>query len=311
MKFVDRLFSLAVLGISIPPTTLVAAFSATLSASPTIQSLINTHQSEIATLKDIAAAISDDEAVAPKNDIFYLRYVLNDAYDDEEQRTAALKSNLQWRMNEGNSIVSSAHEAIASAMEGGTWSNEPVRNAAPNAKLINEFIQSPQCITTSLPTTNDLVYCVRAGKIDDTGLMETVSVDQMVDFFLYCKEVNAKVADMRSLQADSLVKIVTCNDLTGVKLIGGSSDFRTSLSNASKKANELYPSLNGPTLMLNIPSLLRPLVKIFKLLLPKAVMKRIRFENGPLKDVADLREIADGGAGRDEFVNQVTTLAYD
>jgi len=140
--------------------------------------------------------------------------------------------------------------------------------------------------------------------------MSAVSIDEMVDFFLYCKEVNAMVADMRSLQTDSLIKIVTCNDLKGVKLVGGSKDFRASLSAASKKANALYPSLNGRTLMLNLPSLLGPLVSIFKLLLPKAVTKRLRFENGPLKDVEDLREIADGGKGRDEFVDQVNALAY-
>mmetsp|Transcript_23746 Transcript_23746/g.50840 ORF Transcript_23746/g.50840 Transcript_23746/m.50840 type:complete len:168 (+) Transcript_23746:2-505(+) len=165
-------------------------------------------------------------------------------------------------------------------------------------------------MTTSLPTTRDLIYCIRAGKIDDKGLMSAVSVDQMVEFFLYCKEVNAAVADMRSLDADSLISVVTCNDLSGVKLVGGSSDFRASLSAASKKANELYPSLNGRTLMLNLPSLLGPLVKVFKLLLPRAVTRRLRFENGPLRDVDDLREIAEGGTGRDEFVDRVNALAY-
>mmetsp|Transcript_11325 Transcript_11325/g.20820 ORF Transcript_11325/g.20820 Transcript_11325/m.20820 type:complete len:310 (+) Transcript_11325:53-982(+) len=307
MKVLDRIFHLAILGISIPSATFVVAFSAPTSS---LQSLLTTHQSSIASLKDIATTISENESVAPPSDVFYLRYALNDSYDDDEQRIAALKSNLEWRMNEGNTIVTSAYNAIQSAMEGGKWNNEPIRNAAPNAKIINEYLTTTQCITTSLPSTNDLIYCIRAGKIDDKALMSAVSIDEMVDFFLYCKEVNAMVADMRSLQTDSLIKIVTCNDLKGVKLVGGSKDFRASLSAASKKANALYPSLNGRTLMLNLPSLLGPLVSIFKLLLPKAVTKRLRFENGPLKDVEDLREIADGGKGRDEFVDQVNALAY-
>jgi len=312
MKVLQTILHIATLGISIPSSTtiFVAAFSAP--ASSSLQSLLATHQSSIASLRDTATTITQDKAVAPQNDVFYLRYVLNDSYKNDEQRIAALKSNLEWRMNDGNAIVTSARSAINAAMqtENGKFNNEPIRNAAPNANIINEYLTTTQCITTSLPSTNDLIYCIRAGKIDDKGLMSKVSIDQMVDFFLYCKEVNAMVADMRSVQSDALLKIVTCNDLKGVKLVGGSSDFRASLSAASKKANELYPSLNGRTLMLNLPTLLGPLVKIFKLLLPKAVTQRLRFENGPLSEVEDLREVAEGGVGREEFVGQVNALAY-
>ena len=280
------------------------------SATPSLQSLLSTHQSDIASLKDVASKISADEAVAPQNDVFYLRYVLDDSHESDEQRVAALKSNLEWRMKEGNNIVTSAYKAVQSATSEGKWNNEPVSAAAPHSNLINKYLKSEQCITTNLPSTNDLVYCIRAGKIDDNALMSDVSVDQMVDFFLYCKEVNAEVADMRSLAADKLIMVITVNDLSGVKLIGGSSDFRTSLSAASKKANELYPSLNGRTLLVNLPRLLGALVKLFTPLFPPAVRERLRFESGPLVGINDLREIAEGGKEREEFVNQIDALAY-
>ncbi|KAL7526293.1 hypothetical protein ACHAWF_001712 [Thalassiosira exigua] len=308
MKVLDAIYFLAIIGISIPSTPLVAGFSA---ATPSLRSLLAANQNDVASLKDVAIeAAGDDEAVAPKSDVFYLRYILDDSYANGDERVAALKSNLKWRMNEGNAIVTSAHEAISSATADGKWNNAPVRAAAPHADVVNEFLTSAQCITTSLPSTNELVYCIRAGKIDDKGLMSAVSVDQMVEFFLYCKEVNAMVADARSEQADALIKVVTCNDLAGVKLLGGSKEFRKSLSNASKKANDLYPSLNGRTLLLNLPGALGALVKLFTPLFPEAVRKRLRFESGPLKDVEDLREIAEGGNGREEFVEQVTVLAY-
>jgi hypothetical protein len=92
-------------------------------------------------------------------------------------------------------------------------------------------------ITTTLPSTGDPVYCIRAGRIDDVGLMSDTTIEQMVDFFIYCKEVNSAVADLRSIKADVLVKLIT--------LVGGSRDLRKSLSAASKKANELYPTFNG------------------------------------------------------------------
>jgi len=305
MKSSIRLLHLAIVGIYIPSTI---AFSAT---TPSLQSLLTTHQSGIASLKEIASTLSADEAVAPQDDVFYLRYVLDDGYGDDDERAAALTSSIQWRMNDGNSIVTSARNAVKSATADGKWNNEPIQNGAPHGNLIQEYLKTPQCITTSLPTTNDLIYCIRAGKIDDNGLMAAVTIDQMVDFFLYCKEVNAIAADMRSLETDSLIKVITCNDLAGVKLIGGSSDFRTSLSAASKKATAYYPSLAGRTLMLNLPTLLGALVKVFTPLFPKTVRNKLRFERGPLKDVEDLRDIAEGGKGRDEFVEQVNALAYD
>ena len=46
------------------------------------------------------------------------------------------------------------------------------------------------------------------------------STDEMVDFFVYCKEVNAQVANQKSLASDRFVSVLVANDLSGVKLIG-------------------------------------------------------------------------------------------
>jgi len=300
------LLHLAIASISIPSTS---AFSA---KSPSLQSLLTTHQSGIASLKNIASTLSGDEAVAPTDDVFYLRYILDDGYDNDNERAAALKASIEWRLGEGNNVVTSARNAVkAATADEGKWNNAPIQSAAPHSAIISDYLKTPQCITTSLPTTNDLIYCIRAGKIDDNGLMAAVSIDQMVDFFLYCKEVNAIAADMRSLETDSLIKVITCNDLAGVKLIGASKDFRSSLSTASKQASICYSAYAGRTLMLNLPTLLGALVKVFTPLFPKTVRSKLRFEAGPLKNVEDLRDIAEGGVGRDEFVDQVNALAYD
>jgi hypothetical protein len=140
--------------------------------------------------------------------------------------------------------------------------------------------------------------------------MSSVSVEEMIDFFLYAKEVHSAVANMRSLEKDSLIQVITCNDLSGVKLVGGSSDFRSALSLSSKKASQLYPSLSGKTLMLNLPTLLGALVKLFTPLFPESVRKRIRFQSGPLKNVDNLMQIAESGVARSEFVKQMEMLAY-
>ncbi len=86
-----------------------------------------------------------------------------------------------------------------------------------------------QCITTSLRSGN-LVYCIRAGRINNVGLMSESTIKDMVKFFLYCKEVDLALADACSLESDTLVKLITCNNLAGVKLMGGSLDLHKALS---------------------------------------------------------------------------------
>jgi hypothetical protein len=173
-----------------------------------------------------------------------------------------------------------------------------------------KFLTPVNAISTT-SSQNDLVYCIRAGQIDDVGLMEAVSVDELVDFFLYVKEVNAIVCNQRSADTDKLSKIVTCNDLKGVKLIGGSATFRQALSASSKVAINLYPATAGPTLLLNLPPLLSALVKLFTPLFPAEVNKRLKFAQGPLKDVESLTQIVPGGSKRDQFMKQLDDLVYN
>ena len=153
------------------------------------------------------------------------------------------------------------------------------------------------------------MYCISAGKIDDRALMSEVTSDQMTEFFLYCKEVNAIVADIRSVSSDKLVYVITANDLNGVSLLGDSS-FRKALSASSTKANDLYPALSGPTLLLNLPPLLGALAKLFTPLFPPEVKQRLKFEQGPLRNVNDLTDIL-SGATRDVFLNELEALVYN
>ena len=96
-----------------------------------------------------------------------------------------------------------------------------------------------------------------------------------------------------------------------MKLVGGSSDFRSALSLSSKKAVELYPALSGRSLLLNLPSLLGAPVKLFTPLFPDAVRKRIRFEKcEQLKNVDNLMQVVESGAVRDEFIEQIDMLSY-
>ena len=201
---------------------------------------------------------------------------------------------------------------IVAATSGGDrkWDNAPVRDNAPSASKINQYITPTTTITTS-SSEGDLVYCIRAGLIDDKALMSSLgSSAEMVSFFLYCKEVNALVANDRSLEKDKLLYVITVNDLNGLQLIGGDATFRQALSDSSKLANKLYPELAGPTLLLNLPRLVSALVKLFTPLFPPEVQARLKFERGPLEKVDDLMDISYGGKDRDEFMADLSKLCY-
>lgn len=286
----------------------VGALGFSLSDKP-VSILLSENADKISSLKEVAAAIASD---APEDDVFYLRYALTGA--DEEEMKSRLEENVRWRSSgEGRLVCDAAKVAIEKATSGDVWNNDPVRAAAPYASVVNDFITEASIVTTS-SRAGDLIYCIRAASIDDTALMSAISVENLAHFFLYTKEVNAAVANQRSIGSDRLVCVCTANDLSGVKVIGGSAEFRKALSAASQKANELYPTLSGPSLLLNLPRLLTALVKIFTPLFPEEVRKKIKFARGPLSDVTALNEILAGSGGdgskRDNFLTAVEELIY-
>lgn len=283
----------------------IVSFSAV--STKSTSALLADYADNIKTLKDKAKRTMDNP---PGNDVFYLRYCL--AFpDDIPAQKERLEANLEWRSKGiGKSICESAELAILTAnADKLKWNNEPLRVSAPYAPIINGYITPNQSITTT-SSKGDLIYCVRAGKIDDVELMSQLDVDQMVEFFLYCKEVNAQVADMRSLTMDRLVRVITANDLSGVKLVGGDATFRKALSAASTQANDLYPALSGPTLLLNLPPLVGALVKVFTPLFPPAVRKKLKFEKGVLAKNMELTDYLVGGKGRKSFEQDIDDLVY-
>lgn len=275
--------------------------------------LLQRHVSDIARLKEETQAIVGNiDRIPYNNDVFYLRYCIDD--DDDDTGVDALKTALEWRQGEGKIVCDAAATAFTAATTSTTtdkkWNNVPVRDGAPNAASINKYITPATTMTTS-SSKGDLVYCIRAGSIDDVALMAECSVNNMVDFFLYCKEINALVANDRSLEQDKLLYVITVNDLNGLKLIGGEAKFRQALSAASKKANKLYPALAGPTLLLNLPPLVSALVKLFTPLFPPEVNARLKFERGPLQNVEELINISYGGKDRESFLKDLDKLCYE
>jgi hypothetical protein len=298
-------------------------FSIVASSEP-VSALLKKHADEIARLESVAKVDAEVGVgdLIDHSKVFYLRYCLDDsattttsAEEDNRQqsRDDELKASLAWRRGAGRRICDAARKAVLQATSEGEerWSNGAVLDAAPHASKIKPYLTPVQVLTTTLDSTGgDLIYCIRAGKIDDNQLLSTVTTDELVEFFLYVKEIHSLVANQRSLETDRLLRVVTANDLTNVPLVGGSAEFRQALSRSSKLASSLYPSnLSGPTLLLNLPKLLSALVKLFTPLFPPAVNARLKFANAPcLASVDTLLEISAGGPQRQAFVSEIEAI---
>jgi hypothetical protein len=306
---------------------LLSSLARAWTTSTPVSQLLTQYDTEITQLKQVAASFASKYISDPNflsnmpynNDIFYLRYCL--LLSDSTPMNAVqeqLQQSLQWRSqgDPGPRICVAARTAVTAASNSNTgWNdNERVFALAPNAAKIGPYITPANCITTT-SDKGDLVYCIRAGAINDVELFTAVTVPEMIEFFLYVKEVHALVSDVRSAQTNQLIHTVTCNDLANVKLIGGSSDFRKALSQASTLAStQIYPATySGPTLLCNLPALLSALIQLFTPLFPDAVKERLKFVQGPLSKVTNLRDIATVSASspaRNEFLQQLNQVLY-
>eukprot|EP00592_Proboscia_alata_P006337 CAMPEP_0194360666 /NCGR_PEP_ID=MMETSP0174-20130528/8034_1 /TAXON_ID=216777 /ORGANISM="Proboscia alata, Strain PI-D3" /LENGTH=333 /DNA_ID=CAMNT_0039132301 /DNA_START=90 /DNA_END=1094 /DNA_ORIENTATION=- len=274
----------------------VAVLNASWSIGSDMNSLINANRADI----DRLAA---DSGGVPE--ITLLRFVL--AFDTETERRQALRETIEWRRGKGNSIVKSAREAVKKATAGGGWDNDAVRDAAPYASVINRYI-SPKNVLTMSTDEGDLVYVIRASCIDDTALMSDVSVAQLVDFFLYVKEVHSIVANARSLKTGRLCAVIFANDISGVRAIPDQR-FSEALTASSQQYEKLYPAMAGPTMILNLPFVLQAFIGLIKPLFPKSVQERLAFESAPVLAGFDvLTPLSTDDNARKSFLAEVKNL---
>ena len=265
--------------------------------STEVQSLMEENKATIEKLGDIAPELSSMER---------LRFALQ--FDTLQDARKALRERQAWSKGKGASIVASARAAVeqAASAESG-WDNNPVYAAAPHANIINNYI-TPKSVMTLSTDEGDLVYVIRASAINDKELMNQVSVEQVGDYFLYAKEVHSIVANQRSESTGRLSNVIFANDISGVRK-PPDSRFSKALTSSSDQYEVLYPSLAGPTMILNLPFVLQAFVGLLKPLFPKSVQERLVFTKAPvLAGLKELTPLANDDRVRQSFVQEVKSL---
>lgn len=227
--------------------------------------------------------------------------------DDESEAEKGLMKAIEWRQTKGKAIVDSARAAVKKATANGGWDNDPVRDAAPYADVINQFI-TPRAVVTTSTTDGDLVYVIRASQIDDKAMMDKCTVEQVCDFFLYAKEVHNIVANERSAKTGRMCTVIFANDISGVRK-APDKRFSQALTSSSDQYESLYPSLAGPTMILNLPLILQAFVSLLKPLFPKSVQERLLFKRAPiLASLKDLTPLGTDATLKSNFSKEVKGL---
>merc|ERR1711871_857624 len=145
-------------------------------------------------------------------------------------------------------------------------------------------------------------------QIEDKEMMSKVSVDQLVDYLLYVKEVHSLVVNARSERTGRLCNVIFANDITGTRK-APDPQFSKGLQASSKSYEKLYPSLAGPTLILNLPFILQAFVGLFKPLFPKSVQARLKFESAPfLAKLNELTPLTSDNTARASFLREVDSI---
>jgi len=168
-------------------------------------------------------------------------------------------------------------------------SHVPSTNKSTRSAKLKPFI-TPKCYVVLTLQGGDLMSCIRAAAVDSPKMMEAVTVNELIDFFIYSREVNSRVAEARTRKTGRLTKLIAANDLTGVSSFPDSR-FQEALTGSSKKANTLYPGLAGPTVLLNLPWLARALVGLLAPLFPGAVRDKLKFARTPMDYMKELTDV--------------------
>ena len=107
-----------------------------------VPKLIEKQRATIDALKEQAPDFSE---------VALLRFAL--AFPTQSEASKALKDTLAWRSGAGREIVDAAGAAYKEAFATGKWNNDPVREGAPHAKAINQYITEKKHICRVVKTT--------------------------------------------------------------------------------------------------------------------------------------------------------------
>lgn len=253
-------------------------------ASRDLDKLLSDNADKLKDMSSITKEVGDyfDEA-------WLLGFLLANPNDIAAAKAAAT-SALKWSTGKGKPIFEAAKKAYKGASSGaaaGRWNNDPAWVNAPHLSKLLQYIDGDgDQINHITSTWGDICYILREAAVKE-GIMQTVSVEELSEFFLYVRELNARWCYARTNTTRSICQVIALQDMDGVDG-SQSDDFRKALTDAYEQTEALHPLVTGPTVLFNVPLQLK-MANVFKPLFPKTMQAKIRMEDGRISGMKPLR----------------------
>ena len=226
-----------------------------------IEDLLATHADAITSLREaVADEVKSASAISTTvlyDDIFLLRYIMS--HKTAEAAIKPCKETLSWRIENADTLHTLTTEGI---------------KGIPNASTFMKF-QTVGEITTKFGGWT--TYVVRTAHSDLPALMGAMSVEQVSDYLTYSKEINWRECDQLTRATGILVKNISVIDMNGFSFFGADKRFFKALGDSSKRSAIVFPQFLGATVIVNVPSFLSVLMKVFSPLMPQSALDKQRF----------------------------------
>ncbi|KAJ1531293.1 hypothetical protein HK096_007123 [Nowakowskiella sp. JEL0078] len=189
------------------------------------------HEVELNRLKQVVSDISSDPALEGRIDeLFILRYILSSGPGATAETN--LRTAIKWRIE---------NAALLKGIREGT-SNSPFHEqVAPKiiCGIHKQFIDGSP------------VFIIRSGKVNQSVLFESNTVEQISEWFLFETEKMFDLIDKKSKETGTLIQNVRITDVAGASILNSDLRFIRSQSELGKKADIYYPELLGKAVVIN------------------------------------------------------------
>ena len=215
-----------------------------------LEPLLKKHAEKIAKLRkalgeEIQGSDEDD-------DVFLLRYVLS-----SKQKTAEALKRIRKR-----------REYLRANSEWLTLDKE-----APHDAKFRRYMASD--IHAHGQRDGGPLHLVRGGVVNSQAIMKCVSKEELSQWFVHQKLQAWEVCDRLTRESGRIIKLVSIIDLNNFSMWSADSTFRQALGDSSKLSENLFPQLQGKTVILHPGAAFSMMFKIFSLLMSKAMVEKV------------------------------------
>lgn len=264
---------------TITPVTmkLTGSDAKSLDNRPLVKDLIEKHSKVIEGVREVIQ--KDKECFELYNkgdnqkrydDIWILRFVLSHKGSVKSASKAALKT-IKFREEKKLNELGDIRHRITNLGVANETTIEPL----PGAEVFERYCGENTNLMTQPDRNRGIVLYCDVGQIDQTGLAENISEEEMTETILYANEAVHQVVDDVTRRTGLLTKQLKIIDMGNVYLRQMDRAYLKRDAASSKKLEDYYPQLLGAMYIYNSPTWVSVLWSALRPFFPKRVAEKV------------------------------------